>query len=197
MRVSGWLETRQTAAREVWCITGVFFWSENGERHILIKARWHIDPQMASGGQFPSEPLQMFSQEISSKLTSPPPLNTHTHTTAPSWKLKRGIYLNCGSMVPTEEAVCCLLGPTEERFFWRTQNCDLYVWMGRVIRGALRKRAVGKALGGMVTGLWGGWCGSPEAPCQFILPAGSVRRSICSSGLQRAGGDINRDHCPP
>lgn len=72
------LKTARRTGSKVLCITGVFSWSGNGEGHFLITARWHIDPQTASGGQSPSEPLQMLSQEISSKASSPQHTNTHT-----------------------------------------------------------------------------------------------------------------------
>lgn len=130
------LKTAWRTGSKVLCITGVFSWSGNGEGHFLITAHWHIDPQTASGGQSPSEPLQMLSQEISSKTSSTQHTNTNTHThslTLPETKTRyifelwidahRGGRLLC---------VVAVLVSTEERIFWRAENYDLYVWMGRI-----------------------------------------------------------------
>lgn len=147
---------------------------------------------MASGGH--SEPLRMFSEEINSKPASPSK-HTHTHNLTLLEAQTRYIFelwINGAHRGGCVLFVPAVLVSAEERFFRRTQNCDLYVWMGRVKRGTLRNTG-GKTV---LTCLRGGWCGSPEAPCQFILPAGSVRRSIRSSGLWRERGDTKRALTP-
>lgn len=191
VRVSA-VKTRQRAASKVLCITGVFSWSENSERHILIKARWHIDPQMASGGQSPSKPLWMFSQEISSKTRLSPKTQTHAHTKphppgSPNevyiWTLDRW-------WPPRRPCVVCSGRPREHRGEVLLKDPKLWpLCLDGWVRTGTLQNTGGKTAGGvMVTGLPGAWCGSPEAPCQFILPAGSVRRSMRSSGLRRERG---------
>lgn len=161
-------------AGSVLCFIGVFSCSRNSEEQFLIKAHWHIDPQTASGGQSPSQPLQMLSQEISP--TTPQPPCPPPPPWSGDWRVHWGglfFSVSCCGLLPI---TACL---HSREILWRNENCSLSCW-ARKNKGGTIWQAGGKtAVGTMVTSLVDDH-EADMAPVPLRLPfSSSFQQEVC------------------